>query len=277
MDGLISCRCDLVSPKVSKTLLRHGGLPEYSWTDFSIPQARAWGASYKSTPDAPLLDLSQGVPGDAPHPLLLEGLAKASATHEAARYGPILGEPSLRAALATELARLYDADIKSDDIAITAGCNMAFLVLLMTLCTPFKSSVLIPLPSYFNHTMCLSMQNVQPAYIPCDPEDFTPSLEAARKILEDDRSQKDSTSGTPKVRPGAILLTTPNNPTGALYPSSQLESWLALAREFNIPLILDETYRDFAPPHTLFNDPQWRDTLISVGSFSSKPKSARYL
>lgn len=135
------------------------------------------------------------------------------------------------------------------------------------LCPPGESSVLLPLPSYFNHAMSLSLQQVEPAYIPCSPKDgFTPSLPAARAILE---TARDSGS---KVKPRAIVLVTPNNPTGAIYSPSLLEEWYALAREFDVPLVLDETYRDFAgaQPHTLFERPEWRETLITLGSFSSE-------
>lgn len=112
--------------------------------------------------------------------------------------------------------------------------------------------------------MSLSLQSVAPAYLPCDPEQgFAPSLAAARAILANPNRAGEA--------PRAIVLVTPNNPTGAVYTPDRLAEWLALAREHNIPLVLDETYRDFAPgaPHALFQDPQWRDTLITLGSFSS--------
>jgi aspartate/methionine/tyrosine aminotransferase len=74
------------------------------------------------------------VPGTAPHPSVLAALAAVSGTHEAAKYGPILGEPAMRAALAAELRHMYglkEEGIMAEDVGITTGCNMAFLVLLM--------------------------------------------------------------------------------------------------------------------------------------------------
>ncbi|GMK54698.1 hypothetical protein CspeluHIS016_0112840 [Cutaneotrichosporon spelunceum] len=233
-----------------------------------IPQAKAWGATYAAGPQAagPLLDLSQGVPGEPPHDTVLSALSKVAGKPAAAQYGPILGEPSMRAALATELRYQYnlsDGDLKAEDVGITTGCNMAFLILLMCLCPPNESSILLPLPSYFNHAMSLSLQSVTPAYLPCDPtQNFGPSLEAAREILS---------SPTTTQKPRAIVLVTPNNPTGSTYSPEVLAEWLSLAREHAIPLVLDETYRDFAStgaPHDLFQDPQWRDSLITLGSFS---------
>jgi aspartate/methionine/tyrosine aminotransferase len=51
-----------------------------------------------------------------------------------------------------------------------------------------------------------------------------------------------------------------------------VQAFFDLAREHGIALILDETYRDFdsrsGPPHALFQDPDWDDTLIHLYSFS---------
>src|SRR5262249_11266640 len=70
----------------------------------------------------------------------------------------------------------------------------------------------------------------------------------------------------------AIVLVTPNNPTGAIYPPEVIEEFFHLARRHAIALVLDETYRDFllqdGAPHGLFALPGWRDTLVQLYSFS---------
>ncbi len=71
----------------------------------------------------------------------------------------------------------------------------------------------------------------------------------------------------------AIILVTPNNPTGATYPPETLNAFRDLAAEAGITLVVDETYRDFLPeghgrPHDLFADPAWWDTVIQLYSFS---------
>ncbi|KAL7419837.1 hypothetical protein Q5752_005753 [Cryptotrichosporon argae] len=229
-----------------------------------IPKAQAWGRQYEATASAPLLDLSQGVPGTAPHASLLTELARTSADPASARYGPIMGEPVMRAGFAGEIRVRYElgeGDVSAEDVGITTGCNMAFLVLLMTLCPP-GSSVMLPLPTYFNHAMCLSLQSLTPVYIPCSPSSaFAPSIEAARAAFA---------SATPAAKPRMIVLTSPNNPTGATYTPAQLRAWFDLAKQNAVALVLDETYREFVdgPPHELFKDPEWRSTLVSLGSFS---------
>jgi aspartate/methionine/tyrosine aminotransferase len=75
-------------------------------------------------------------------------------------------------------------------------------------------------------------------------------------------------------RTRAIVLVSPNNPTGAEYPAATLTAFRDLARAHDLALIVDETYRDFhaAPPgsrlHDLFMDAAWDDTVIGLYSFS---------
>jgi aspartate/methionine/tyrosine aminotransferase len=75
---------------------------------------------------------------------------------------------------------------------------------------------------------------------------------------------------TPRTR--AIVLVTPNNPGGAEYPAETLRAFATLARAHNLPLLVDETYRDFdsrtGAPHDLFTDPDWDEVLIQLYSFS---------
>ena len=74
------------------------------------------------------------------------------------------------------------------------------------------------------------------------------------------------------ARTRAIVLVTPNNPTGAIYPAEAIRAFHRLARARGLALVLDETYRDFlpgtGPPHDLFAAADWSDTLIHLYSFS---------
>ncbi len=75
---------------------------------------------------------------------------------------------------------------------------------------------------------------------------------------------------TPRTR--AIALVTPNNPTGAIYSPAALDACFEVAKDHNVALVVDETYRDFitaaGPPHGLFARPDWRATLVHLYSFS---------
>lgn len=223
-----------------------------------IPAARAWMARYDGA-HGPAIDLSQAAPGSPPPAALLERLAAAAGRPDVARYGAILGDAPLREAYAAEVTALYGGDVAAGDVAITAGCNLAFLASVLAVSGP-GSSVILPAPWYFNHQMTLQMLGIGVHALDCRPEDgFVPDPAAAEALI-------DATTR-------AIVLVTPNNPTGAIYPEGVIAAFAALARRRGLALIIDETYRDFLAnganrAHGLFAAPDWRDHVIQLYSFS---------
>jgi aspartate/methionine/tyrosine aminotransferase len=222
-----------------------------------IPEAQAWKQLY-SGDAGPMIDLSQAVPSTPPPASMLEALGRAAAQRDTSRYGPILGDAVLRAAHAAETSRLYGAPIREAQAAITAGCNQAFVTVMMALAGT-GDRVILPTPWYFNHRMTLDMLGIEVDILPARPEaGFVPDVAEAAGLI------------TPSTR--AIILVSPNNPTGAIYPPSVIEAFATLCRKKGIALVLDETYRDFLPPgsapHRVFQDERWGETLISLYSFS---------
>ncbi len=168
------------------------------------------------------------------------------------------GLPALRQALAADMAAFYGARIEAADVSITAGCNQAFCLAVMAMAAA-GDEVILPLPYYFNHQMWLEMQGIVARHLPFRADrSGVPDPEEAAKLIG------------PRTR--AIVLVTPNNPTGAIYPPAVIAQFFRLARSRGLALILDETYRDFLPrdgaPHELFDEPDWRDTLVQLYSFS---------
>jgi aspartate/methionine/tyrosine aminotransferase len=225
--------------------------------DPPIPAVRSWAGRYGGGA-GPLLDLTQAVPGYPPHPGLLAKLAEAAGCRAAATYGPIDGEPALREALAQDITRAYGAAVQAADVAITSGGNLAF-TMAMTVLAGAGEAVMLPSPWYFNHRMALSALGIPCVALECRAEDgFIPDPDRAEALMDGVR---------------AIVLVTPNNPTGAVYPPAVIARFAELARRHDAWLVLDETYRDFlapeqSPPHALFADPAWRDGFIHLYSFS---------
>jgi aspartate/methionine/tyrosine aminotransferase len=221
-----------------------------------VMEARRWVTEAALPTDRPLLNLSQAAPVDPPPEPLREAMAAMLADPATHLYGPVLGLPELREALAERWSWAYGGNVAAADVAITPGCNMAFCTAIACLAGP-GDTVMLPVPWYFNHQMWLTLSGIEPVPLPCTDE-MLPDLDAARAAL------------TPRTR--AIVLVTPNNPTGAEYPAGLVAGFAALAREHGIALVLDETYRDFdareGAPHGLFADPDWRDTLVHLYSFS---------
>jgi hypothetical protein len=108
--------------------------------------------------------------------------------------------------------------------------------------------------------MTLDMLGIETVELPCHAgTGFVPDPREAEPLI-----------GT-KVR--AIVLVTPNNPTGAIYPPETIRAFAELSARRGIALLVDETYRDFLPPgsagpHDLFSGFDWRKTVVGLYSFS---------
>ena len=231
-----------------------------------IAEAHGWVAGRAFPPEKPLLDLAQAVPAWPPDATLVEHLAAAARLPDTARYTEILGRPALRRTLAAEMASRYGGAVEPRHVAITAGCNQAFCLAMMALARP-GDSVLLPVPYYFNHRMWLEMLGVEPVPLPFRPDrGGMPDPADAERLIG------------PATR--AIVLVTPNNPTGAVYAPETVRAFRDLAVARGLALVLDETYRDFlpgdGPPHDLFADADWEGTLIHLYSFSKAYALAGY-
>ena len=225
--------------------------------DPPIDEANSWLAGRKFTDEKPLLNLAQAVPSYAPSKELTNFLAGRVQLFETAQYGPVSGNDNLKDALANHMTGIYGGSIYNDNILISAGCNQAFCLASMALAKA-GDEIILTTPYYFNHQMWLEMQDIKTVHLDCDMNnEGLPEIDKARKLI----SKKTK----------AIVLVSPNNPTGAIYPVNLLEGFFELCQEFGIKLILDETYKDFQmqqPPHKLFDFPDWGETLIQVYSFS---------
>ena len=95
--------------------------------------------------------MSQGVPGIPPSPELLNAVARAAADPVACSYGPSDGDPELRVAVAAEMHNVYhdgatgEVDVKAEDVCLTAGCNMAFVAVIMCLAEQ-GDEIILPVP-----------------------------------------------------------------------------------------------------------------------------------
>ena len=223
-----------------------------------IAEVASWVAGRDFDPAAPLIDLAQAEPSYAPDPALTEHLAGIIGHPETARYAPICGIPGLRAALARQTAAIYGGEIDAGQVGITAGCNQAFCLAMMALARE-GDEVILPAPYYFNHRMWLDMLGIRAVLAPFRADrGGVPAIEDLEALI------------APKTR--AIVLVSPNNPTGAAYSPGELAGFYELARGHEIALVVDETYRDFLPgdeaPHDLFRRADWPGTFVHLYSFS---------
>ncbi|MCY3928365.1 MAG: aminotransferase [Acidobacteria bacterium] len=230
--------------------------------DSPITQVGRWKS--RAASHLPLIDVSQAAPTYPPAQELRDHIAFQAQSPATATYTDQQGILPLREALARNLTTDYDAPVAAYQVAVTAGCNQAFCLAMMALTEP-GDEVLVPLPSYFNHDMWLRSQDVRPVYLEPGPDMMPDPDDAAAAV-------------TPATR--AIVLVTPNNPTGAVYPPDLLERFFELAKSRGLALVIDETYREFRehsdPAHRLFARSDWSDTLIHLYSFSKAYCMAGY-
>lgn len=221
-----------------------------------IAEAMSWISTTPS--NRSLINLCQAVPSYPPAEALAEEVGRLARLPATSLYSDILGVPALREELAASLSADYRAPIAPENVAITAGCNQAFAATMMALAEA-GDNVVLPVPYYFNHHMWLEMLGIRPRYLDAIRNGSTAPSAADALSLIDDRTR-------------AIVLCSPNNPTGAIYTAETIDEFYKLASEHGIALVIDETYKDFradpAPPHDLFSRPNWGDCFIHLYSFS---------
>ena len=190
-----------------------------------IPTVARW---LDATPGT--ISFGQGVVSYPPPPEALEAARKFGSAPGDHKYGPVEGLPSLIEALEAKLARENNIRVQPDSrVVVTAGSNMGFLNAILAIVDD-GDEVILPVPYYFNHEMCVAMVGARPVTVPTTP-DYQLDLDAIRAAI------------TPRTR--AIVTVSPNNPTGAVYPESDLRTLNALCRDRGLFHIHDEAYEYF--------------------------------
>ena len=147
-------------------------------------------------------------------------------------YGESDGDLALRQSIVKYYHDSVGVDITVDDVLITTGGSEAILFSLMTLCDP-GDEIIVPEPYYTNVHSFARMANVSIVSVSSTLEDnfALPPLSMIEEKI------------TSKTR--AILLNSPNNPTGHIYSPKELETIIRICEDHDIFLIMDEVYREF--------------------------------
>ena len=177
-----------------------------------------------------LLDLTETNPTvvDIQYP---SGLFDALADDRALGYRPDpLGLDEARAAVA-HAYRPRGLEVDPRRIALTASTSEAYGVLFKMFCNP-GDAVLVPQPSY-------------PLFDLLAGFDAVHAVPYRLRLSDDWAIDRDSVlrALTPAAR--AILIVTPNNPTGSMLRADDREWLVALADNRNVPLISDEVFADY--------------------------------
>jgi len=146
-------------------------------------------------------------------------------------YGPSQGLPGFLAALRSYYAGL-GVELKTEEIFVTTAGSEAILFTLGALCDPGDQVVVFE-PFYTNYNGFATMIGVQLVPVTTRAEDgyhLPPRAAIEAKV-------------GPRTR--AILICSPNNPTGTVYTDAEIDMLAAVCRERGLRLIADEVYREF--------------------------------
>jgi len=188
-----------------------------------------------------LFDLAQGIEGlislgigepDFDTPEHIKEYAKEALDKGLTHYSPNVGILELREAVAEKFKR--DNGIEADpktQIMITAGTNQQILMGLATFLKD-NEEVLIPSPMFVSYAPAVVLAGGKPVEVPTYEEnEFRLTVEELEKHV------------TPKTR--ALIINTPNNPTGAVLAKKDLEEIANFAVEHDLMILSDEVYEYF--------------------------------
>jgi aspartate/methionine/tyrosine aminotransferase len=197
-----------------------------------------------------IVNLSQGLPWfEPPHNALLKAIERIK-NGEADKYGSDEGNYQLRKLI---LKYLKDKKINSNvsNIVVTPGANQAFFII-MSVIADKDDEIILPIPYYFNHKMAAQILGVKTVEVPVDE-----NYHLSPSIIRDKITN----------RTKAIVVVSPNNPTGSITDEKIFTELLKLATEFNIFLIVDEAYAYFYWDKPYFS-PLMINNSHTIGLFS---------
>lgn len=223
-----------------------------------LPRAPVWAIAelVKNASDAIYLNIGEPDFNTPKHIIKAaeDALAKGY-TH----YLPDKGDLELRKAIATKLERENNFSVNSENgVIVTIGGAAANASVLMGLLDEGEE-VIIPSPHYPNHGHQVALAHGESVYVPTNEEDeYAVTAASIEKAI------------TPRTR--AIILLSPNNPTGTVYDRETMEEIAEIAISKKIFVITDEVYEKFVydnVKHTsIASLPGMEDLTIVTNSLS---------
>ncbi len=179
----------------------------------------------------------------APH---IADAAKAAWDRDDTDYNPNGGMLPLRRAIVDKLAAVNGIHVDTEQVWVTIGGTQA-LHLAMQLTLAAGDEVLIPDPGYTTFTMNARILDAQPVPYSLTPEHgFLPSIDQLEELV------------TPRTR--MIIVNSPSNPLGAVFPREVLDQLLAFARQHDLWILSDEVYERFT----------WGESHLSLAALEAE-------
>lgn len=187
-------------------------------------------AAFELAEDIPdPIDLSIGFPeDDTPQYIKNAGIKAIQQGHT--RYTSSNGLLELREAIANKLRVENQIKTNASRVTITPGVTTGILLAYMAILNP-GDEVLLPDPFFPPYKDLALVLGAKPKLV-----DTAPSFQLTAAAIE--------ALITPKTK--VIIINSPNNPSGAIYPEGELRKIAALAKKHDLLIISDEVYEHFS-------------------------------
>ncbi len=201
------------------------------------------------------INLGQGFP-DTEGPRALIDAAQQALADNRNQYAPLTGLPELQQAVARANARFYGLDIDpASEVVVTSGATEALFVSLAALIDPGDEVVLIE-PLYDTYLPAIRMLGGIPRLVRLHPPNWSLPI--------------DELAAAFGPRTKAILLNSPNNPTGKVFTTAELDAVANLVLRHDAYAICDEVYEhlvfDGQRHVPLMTRPGMRDRTFRISS-----------
>ena len=184
-------------------------------------------AAFLSPPPEGVVRFTVGQP-DFRTPQPVVDAAKAALDAGEHGYTRSQGSEEVCEAVANYLSK-YDLDVDANDVLVSPGCKQALLYAMMSCLNP-GDEVLLFAPAWPSYDGMLKLIGAVPVHVPVRRDNYHPDMDATRAAITD--------------KTKAIVINSPNNPTGAVYHPSEIEELTAIAAENDLWIFDDMIYSD---------------------------------
>ncbi|MCC8944241.1 aminotransferase class I/II-fold pyridoxal phosphate-dependent enzyme [Bradyrhizobium sp. Arg62] len=206
-----------------------------------------------------IIDLAAGEVIIEPPSSVREG-AIAAIKAGTSRYTESIGLAPLRKAIAEKLSAETGIPWNTDDIVVTAGAKQGLLDAALAVLDP-GDEVIIIRPCWPTFPSQVLLAGAKPVFVDARPPTYIPDINAIRAAV------------APQTK--AIIINSPNNPTGAVYDRATLQAIGDLAINYQLWIVSDECYSSFVFTGTrhesiIMAHPGVRSRTILVNAFSKE-------
>lgn len=206
--------------------------------------------------DRPGVNLAQGFP-DFPAPQAMKDAACRAIESDINQYAVTWGAPALRTAIAEKTERVYGVRPDPDrEITVTCGATEAMIAALMAVVDP-GDEVIVFEPFYENYGPDAILSGAQPRFVTLREPDWAFDPDELAAAFND--------------RTRAIIINTPNNPTGKVFSRDELIMIGALCCRWDVVAVTDEIYEHivFEGEHVRMADiPGMDERTITISGLS---------